>query len=109
MRNTITSDNKTIAQTRRLCSKCKVNEATSNGYCKPCNAERARGLRQPQETGQHDTSALASSLGIQLDPATAMLADSLTDTQALLLVERIFGKEVAQQKLKLLMEEGRLE
>lgn len=91
----------------RLCSKCKVNEATSNGYCKPCNAERARVLRQSME--HHDTFALATSLGIQLDPASAMLVDSMTDTQALLLVERIFGKEVAQRKLKLLMEEGRLE
>lgn len=89
----------------RVCSKCHVNAATSNGYCKSCDAER----RRPAPTERPDTLSFAASLGIQVDPAAAMFADTLTDAQALFLLERVYGKEVAQRKIKLLMEEGRLE
>jgi hypothetical protein len=44
---------------------------------------------------QPDTYALASQLGISLDVDTCMLVDSLTDTQAILLLEKLEGKEKA--------------
>jgi ATP phosphoribosyltransferase len=53
---------------------------------------------------QPDTYALASQLGMTLDADTCMLVDSLTDTQAILLLEKLEGKERAHRMMDELMQ-----
>lgn len=94
--------------TERLCSKCHSATATSNGYCANCNAKRMKSKRHNADDPP-DTLSLAVSFGVQLDTGVAMFADSLTDAQALFLLERLYGHANAQRKVTLLIEEGRLE
>lgn len=94
--------------TEQLCSRCHERPATANRYCTICNAERMRKSRQ-DNIPRTDTLALADSLGVTVDPGIAVFVDGLTDAQALFLLEHMYGKEVAQRKLHLLMEDGRLE
>lgn len=85
----------------RLCSRCHERPATGNGYCATCNADRMKQRRNntPQRTG-----ALAATLGISLDADICLLVDSLDDAQALLLVEKLYGKEKAHALLDALVQ-----
>jgi len=83
-----------------LCSRCHTRPATSNRYCRECNAERVANLRRrTDQTAPPDTLALARKLGLGISPDTCLFVDALTDAQVLFLLEHLYGPEKAQQMI----------
>lgn len=87
------------------CSKCHVRPATSNRYCRECNAERIASLRKASvlartdQTTPPDTLALARRVGLDIAADVCLFVDGLSDAQTLFLLEHLYGPEKAQQMI----------
>lgn len=87
------------------CSRCHIRPATSNRYCRECNAERIASLRKASvraradQTTPPDTLALARMIGLDVSADVCLFVDALSDAQALFLLEHLYGPEKAQQMI----------
>lgn len=85
-----------------MCSRCHTRPATSNRYCRECNAERIASLRKasvPARTDRTDTLALARRVGLNIAADVCLFVDGLSDAQVLFLLEHLYGPEKAQQMI----------
>lgn len=88
-----------------LCSKCHIRPATSNRYCRECNAERIASLRKASvlartdQTETPDTLALARRIGLDVSADVCLFVDALTEAQVLFLLEHLYGSDKAQQMI----------
>lgn len=82
------------------CSRCHIRPATSNRYCRECNAERIANLRRrADQTTPPDTLALARRVGLDIAADACLFVDALSDAQVLFLLEHLYGPEKAQQMI----------
>ena len=86
-----------------MCSRCHTRPATSNRYCRECNAERIANLRKRADqtvlVEPPDTLALARRVGLDVNANVCLFVDGLSDAQVLFLLEHLYGPEKAQQMI----------